>query len=57
MKKKINQSPENCCKFMRALALSQTGVFMETRNRNFAFATSIFRSFGAENAALFRGNF
>ena len=29
MKKKINQSPENCCKFMRALALSQEGVFVE----------------------------
>ena len=26
---KINQSPENCCKLMRALALSQTGVFVE----------------------------
>ena len=29
MKKKINQSPENCCKLMRALALSQDGVFVE----------------------------
>ena len=26
---KINQSPENCCEFMRALALSQAGVFVE----------------------------
>ena len=29
MKKKNNQSPENCCKLMRALALSQAGVFVE----------------------------
>ena len=29
MKKKINQSPENYCKLMRALALSQNGVFVE----------------------------
>ena len=27
--KKINRSPENCCKLMRALALSQKGVFVE----------------------------
>ena len=25
---KINQSPENCCKLMRALTLSQEGVFL-----------------------------
>ena len=29
MKKKINQTLESCCKFMRTLTLSQTGLFVE----------------------------
>ena len=45
--KKINRSPENCCKLMRALALSQAGVFVEELARDFSKCPRKFVAFSA----------